>query len=113
MIHPGQKWFKQVSPYEETDEEMKDRLKKAGIITSKKAKTNENSWGDGSFRDWEGAWEEIEENDVRTHRSSSASSSGFFGFTRYEQEKMWGKKDKHKSPRQPSDPPPHRRMKKE
>ena len=50
VVHPGRKWYKQVSPNEETEEEMKDRLMKAGIIMKKekKAKTSDNGWGDGS-----------------------------------------------------------------
>ena len=80
---------------------MWDRLKKAGFLTTKKAKTdaNEKSWGDRSFKDWEKEWEKIDrdqETASRTHRSSAASSSDSFGFTPSEQEKMWGPKDKGK-----------------
>ena len=75
MVHPGPKWYKQVSPDEETEQETRDRLEKAGIISRKKAKTDEteSGWGHGSYQDWEKCEKEADRS-TRNDRNSATSS---------------------------------------
>ena len=113
VIHPGRKWMAQVSPQEETEEELLTRLRASGIVCDKKMKKKDDDthWGSGSFHDWEAQWEKIEEEPYSRPSGAASSTESWVKPQRKPGSKGSSKSNKGPGPRQPKEPPAHKKQK--
>ena len=111
VVHPGRKWMTQVSPKEESEEELMKRLKAQGIVCDKRMKKQEDEtrWASGSFEDWEAQWEKIEEEQQGRPSGAASSTDSWVKPQRKPGSKGSGKSNK--GPKQPKEPPAHKKQK--